>query len=215
MPVCGAPLARSPLDPLVADFRRLGRGPDIPRRLLQSRWIPSTYRRALRSPSTLRAVSRSDGSRRLARCRGSSPLRVAPPSALFTPREDASRTSGGQGRTSNAVQEHLRDRSREEPLPRPVGVRDTSCRRPAVSRVGAREGPFGRPRAARRVVPRRKTRFTAPEVPFIRGHPRRGGGSESKLSSHRRLCFRAHHALLTALEWTTARCRRARGGKAT
>lgn len=82
MPVCGAPLARSPLDPLVTDFRRFGRGPDIPRRLLQSRWIPSTYRRALRSPTTLRAVSRSDGSRRFARCRGSSPLRVAPPSAL-------------------------------------------------------------------------------------------------------------------------------------
>jgi len=169
MPFCGASLARSPLDPLVTDFRRLGRGPDIPRRLLQSRWIPSTYRGALRSPITLRAVSRSDGSRRLARCRGSSPLRVAPPSALFTPREDASRTSGGQGRTSNAVQEHLRDRSREEPLPRPVGARDTSCRRPAVSRVGAREGPFGRPRAARRVVPAKEDALHRTRSAF---HPR-------------------------------------------
>jgi len=214
MPFCGASLARSPLDPLVTDFRRLGRGPDIPRRLLQSRWIPSTYRRALRSPITRRAVSRSQGSKRFARCRGSSPLRVASRSHAFARKEGASRAAQGQGRTSSAVQGHLRDRSREEPLPRPVGARDTSCRRPAVSRVGAREGPFGRPRAALHVVPRRKTRIAAPEVPFIRGRSRRSGEQESKLSSPRRLCFRAHHALLTALEWTTARCRRARGGKA-
>jgi hypothetical protein len=140
MPVHRAPLARSRLDPNVTDFHRIGGGPDIPRELLQSRWVPSTYRRAFRSPITLRAVSRSQSSKRLARCRGSSPLRVASPSCLRR-QAVASRASQGQGRTSNVVQEHLRDRSREEPLPRPAGARDTSCRQSPVSRVGAREEP--------------------------------------------------------------------------
>lgn len=100
----------------------------------------------------------------------------------------------GQGRTSNAVREHLRDRSREGLLPRPMGARDTSCRRPAVSRVGAREdrsaglGPLrATSREGRRALLRPKCLMSvdAPE----------GAEEESELSSLGRLCFRAHRAL--------------------
>jgi len=101
---------------------------------------------------------------------------------------------GGQGRTSNAVQEHLRDRSRKGLLPRPVGARDTSCRRPAASRVGAREdrsaglGPLCvTSREGRRALLRPKCLMSADA-------PEGAEGGEQALHP-RRLCFRAHRAL--------------------
>lgn len=110
--------------------------------------------------------------------------------------------------TGKDVQRRPRAPSRslvKGPLPRPAGVRDTSCRRLAVSRDGALDVPFNRPRAAMHDFPRRKTRFAAPEVPFVRGRSRRSGEEESEPSCPRRLCFRADHTLLTAGNRATAR----------
>jgi hypothetical protein len=199
MPVHREPLARSWLDPSSPSIRRLGAG----RTSLESFCNRDGLRARTKGLSDPRSPHEQSPARMARNVECVAAIAASPGGRLLS--EDASRVTLGQGRTSNAVQRHLRNRSRRMPLPRPVWARDTSCRRPAVSRVGARDEPASRPRAAPHDLPRRRPRFAAPEVPSIRGHSRRSGVTRGLPRVPRRLCFRALHAILTSGDRTTAR----------
>jgi hypothetical protein len=188
---------------MFADFRRLRRAPGTSRKLLQSRWIPSTCRGGFRSPTTLHAVSRVEGSKRQARRRALPLLRVA--SSRARARAECQSSLSGTGKDVQTPSKSALAIARERSLyPDPKGpgtLRVADWR----SREMEPSSSVDRPRTALHAFPRRKTRFAAPEVPFIRGHPRRGGRRRANPPAFGAFASVPNTRLLTADDRVTAR----------